>query len=351
MLDYDFGSRHPLKPQRLRRAMELLQAVSGIEPVDPGPGRREDALILHAEDYVLAVQNLSGGDHLPDGYVKNYGFGSADNPPFLGMYEASLAYLAGSVRAAEAVREGAPLAVNLSGGLHHAHRARASGFCIFDDPAIALAILRERFERVAYVDIDVHHGDGPQWLFYEDHRVLTCSIHQTGRTLFPATGFVNESGPAFTSVNVPLEADTTGDVWLWAFEKGILAALERFQPQAIVLQMGTDAHDLDPLGRLRVSAQEWVEAVRRVRDLGLPTVAIGGGGYNIDLVPRMWVAAVLTLMHREVPEEIPAPFAEAWGVPRFYDTRIPGPRESQRDAAEDVVAELETLVLPNIPTP
>jgi acetoin utilization protein AcuC len=351
MLAYDFGPEHPLKPERLRRAVPLIRALTGIEPTDPGPGKPEDALRIHADDYVHAVRNLSGGDHLPNGYLGNYGFGSVDNPPFLGMYEAALAYLAGTVRAAEDVRGGAPLAINLSGGLHHAHRARASGFCVFDDPAVALAILRERFDRVAYIDIDVHHGDGPQWLFYDDHRVLTCSIHQTGRTLFPATGFVNETGPAFTSVNVPLEAGTTGDVWLWAFSRGILPAIGRFKPQAIVLQMGTDPHDLDPLGRLRLTVQEWVEAVRLVRDLGLPIVATGGGGYNLDTVPRMWAAAVLTLMGLEVPEALPEPLASEWGVYRFFDTVVPGPRGSRLQEAEDVIAELETLVLPNVPSP
>lgn len=350
MLAYDFGPRHPLKPERLRRAVELLERTAGVVPIDPGLADRSDLLRVHAEDYVHTVESLSAGDHLPEGFKFNYGFHSADNPPFVGMYEAALAYCGGGVRAAQAVRDGAYRAYNLGGGLHHAQRARASGFCLFDDPAICVDILRERFERVAYVDIDVHHGDGVQWIFYEDPTVLTCSIHETGRTLFPATGFVDETGPCWTSVNVPLEPETTGDVWLAAFEGGILPALERFAPGAIVLQMGTDPHFSDPLGHLRVTAQEWRGAVQRIHALGVPVVAIGGGGYHLETVPRMWAGAVHVLAGLDVPEQLPRDLAEAWQSPTFDDPELPIPRESGREEAERLVAQLGNLVIPNIPT-
>jgi acetoin utilization protein AcuC len=355
MLAYDFGPEHPLKPERLRRTIELLQRF-GIESIDPGLGDPADALRVHSESYVDAVRRLSHMivDHACEieraewdriGYPQ--GFGSMDNPPFGGMYEASLAYLAGTVEAAKAVRDGAPLAINLSGGLHHALPDRASGFCIFDDPAVAMHILLEKYDRVAYVDIDLHHGDGVQWIWYEDPRVLTYSIHQDPRGFFPGTGYATETGETCTCVNAPLEAATTGDTWLWAFENTALPALEQFKPGAIVLQMGTDPHFLDPLGHLQVAAQDWLSAIMLVKGLGIPLVAVGGGGYNLTTVPRMWSAATLTLMDLPFEDKIPEDLALEWTMPYFFDPEPPV--NGKRREAEGVVMWLEENVLPNVP--
>jgi acetoin utilization protein AcuC len=241
------------------------------------------------------------------------------------MYEAALAYVAGSAAAARAVCDGAPLAYGIGGGLHHARLAEASGFCTFNDCAVACDILLEKFERIAYVDIDVHHGDGVQWLFFDEPRVLTCSIHENPRTLYPGTGFVIETGADYSAVNVPVEAKTTGDVWLWAFSHGIMPVLEQFQPEAIVLQMGADSHFLDPLAHVNNAAQDWLAAVRLIRDFGVPIVALGGGGYDMTTVPRMWTAGCLTLAGLDVPERIPEPFASDWGAPTFLDDYAHGP--------------------------
>lgn len=337
MLRYDFGPRHPLRPERLRRAIELLERW-GVHATDPGEGRVEDVLRVHDPAYVEVVRKISAGESVREEVRRLSGLTLPDTPVFSGMFEASLAYVAGSVRAAEVVRDGGMIAFNVSGGLHHAHRGRASGFCVFNDAAIALAILRESFARVAYVDLDVHHGDGVQSLFESDPSVLTCSIHESPQTLFPGTGHAEEGGAAGTAVNVPLAAGTTGDVWLWAFEHGILAPLERFDPDAIVLQMGVDAHETDPLAHLRVTAQEWLAAVELVGDLGLPLVAVGGGGYNLDNVPRMWAAACLALMGRTPPERLPDDLAQRWGVATTFDAVLPEPRGSGRREAEAAVA-------------
>lgn len=323
ILRYSFGPGHPLKPERLRRTIALLRHL-GVNPLDPGPGEIGDVLRVHDADYADAVRDIdlriSGGESRRDW---SHGFGSMDNPPFAGMFEASLAYVSATAAAARAVVNGAPVAFGIGGGLHHALRNRASGFCIFDDPAIACHILRERFERVAYVDIDVHHGDGVQWIFWDDPSVLTCSIHEDGRTLFPGTGFVDETGAEHSALNVPLQAKTTGDVWLTAFERTILPALERFEPGAIVLQLGTDSHRDDPLGHIRSGQSEWLSAVKRIRDLGIPIVAVGGGGYNLDTVPRMWSSAVLELARAEYADVLPEPFALEWGVKTFSDEAQP----------------------------
>src|SRR5205807_2839998 len=250
-------------------------------------------------------------------------------------------YTAGSVAAANAVKNGAQLAYNISGGLHHAQRSNASGFCVFNDPAIACHILREKYNKVAYVDIDVHHGDGVQALFYDDPTVLTCSIHQDGRTLYPGTGFVEETGAQDSSINVPLLPKTTGDVWIWAFENGIMPAVKNFKPEAVVLQMGTDTHFLDPLAHIQNTAQEWLRAVAMIRDLNLPIVALGGGGYNLTTVPRMWVASCLTLANQPIPDHVAEPYATEWSMPKYFDAELPQPREQGREHAEKVVRWLE----------
>lgn len=334
ILRYDFGPQHPLKPERLRRTVELLGRY-GVEPIDPGPGRVEDLLRVHDEEFVRAVQAIDAGEGTPEMRTR-HGFGSTDNPPFPGMWEASLAYVSATVRAAEAVRDGAPLAFGIGGGLHHAHRSKASGFCIFDDPAIACSILLERFERVAYVDIDVHHGDGVQWIWYDDPRVLTVSIHESGRTLFPGTGFTHETGAEFTSLNIPVVAKTTGDVWLDAFERVVPDALERFAPQAIVLQLGTDTHFLDPLGHVLAAQSHWLGAVLQIKAMGLPIVAVGGGGYNLRTVPRMWASACLELAGVPYEDELPEDLAVQWGIPTFADDECP---EGVGGSAVDVVVE------------
>lgn len=348
MLRYDFGTKHPLKPERLHRTARLIERFDFVNVVDPGLGAREDVLRVHDPGYVDAVELMSSGFFAPDGFRNKGGFGSVDNPPFIGMYEASLAYVGGVVAAANDILGGAHRAFSLSGGLHHAMRAKASGFCIFNDAAIALHILKQRFQRVAYVDIDVHHGDGVQQIWYDDPSVLTCSIHEDGRTLFPGTGTLDETGAEFSALNVPLEAKTTGDVWLWAFANTILPALETFKPQAIVLQLGTDTHFLDPLGHIRCTAQEWLGAVEAIHELDVPVLAVGGGGYNLQTVPRMWTAACLTLCGRRVPCRLPEDLAEEWGTPFFFDEQLPEPRGSGWFRAEETVDLLLRKVIPNV---
>lgn len=197
-------------------------------------------------------------------------------------------------------------------------------------------MLLERFDKVAYVDIDVHHGDGVQWIWYDDTRALTCSIHQDGRTLYPGTGGVEETGKDYTAINVPLAPGTSGDVWLWAFEEVIMKGLSKFAPGAIVLQMGTDAHRLDPLARLNLRVQDWLVAIKMVKSFGVPIVAVGGGGYNLTTVPRMWVAACLTLTGQPIPETLPTELAEKWNVSAFLDSEE-GDQNLGREEAEGVV--------------
>ncbi len=359
MLAYDFGPQHPFRPERLQLCVELLSHYA-IECKDPGVANEKDALRTHSKEYIETFKQIdkliAGLDDLNDeefekSAVIKHGFASGDNPPFHGMWQASLDFTAGTIRAAEEVRDGAKIALTLGGGLHHCSRDKASGFCLLDDPAIACSILRDKFERVAYVDIDLHHGDGVQWIWYDDPTVLTCSIHESGRTLFPGTGFSAETGTQFTSLNVPLEAYTTGDVWLDAFRRGILPAIERFQAQAIVLQMGSDPHFSDPLGHLQVAEQDWIQAVRDVKALGLPLVACGGGGYNMNSVVRMWSAAILELSGIEYDDTLPKELVEKWQMPTYSDAAPPGPSGKGSKAADEAIQYLHNHHLKEMPTP
>ena len=326
-MDYNFGPAHPLLPERLQRLSTILTALRVFDPIDPGPGNVEDVLRVHAEDYVDAIRKYSEiprKEYMDEQFEEAYsfGFGTLDVPAFPAMYTASLAYCAGTAAAARCVASGEALAYSIGGGLHHALRSKAAGFCIFYDCAIACDILLEKYDRVAYVDIDVHHGDGVQWMYYDDPRVLTCSIHEDPRSLWPGTGAVDESGADFTSLNVPILDRTTGDVWLETFRNTIIPALELFNPGAIVLQMGADSHYLDPLAHLRNDAANWLGAVESVRDLNIPIVALGGGGYDITTVPRMWAAACLALNRQEVPRYVPEPMASKWKTPTFLDENM-----------------------------
>lgn len=355
MLAYDFGPQHPFRPERLARCTELLSRF-GVEPVDPGVASLDDALRVHSAEYLNLVRRLDErirGSELEvsrEEYdaLTSAGFLSGDNPPFPGMWEASLCFTAGTVRAAFDVAGGAPRALTLGAGLHHAQREKASGFCILNDPAIACSILLERFERVVYIDIDLHHGDGVQWIWYDDPRVLTISIHESGRTLYPGTGFTHETGANFSSLNIPLAAGTTGEVWLDAFRRIVPRAVEQFDPGAVVLQIGSDPHFSDPLGHLNVSAQEWLDAVRIVDGFGLPLVACGGGGYNMNSAVRMWSAAILVLSGIEFGDSVPEDLAQAWDMPTFFDSMLPGPSGSGQAEAAQVVEWFESSFLPGL---
>ncbi len=325
---YQFSESHPLKPQRLQLLNELLSAYGLFQYLDrrkPEPIEERELRRVHTQEYIDVVRILSEGGPVMDAH--RWGFSAyGDNPPFLGMWDAALAYTSATVACAYAVAGGEPLAINITGGLHHALRDRASGFCIFNDPAIAISILLEQFERVAYLDIDVHHGDGVQWLFYRNPRVLTVSIHESGKWLFPGTGFVNELGEGDavgTSINIPLAPFTDDELWWEAFQEIVPMVFERFQPEAVVLQMGADAHFLDPLAHLSLTAQGWIRAVAWAKLLGLPTVALGGGGYNLTTVPRMWAWAIATLVGAELPDETPESFSWHARIPTLSDSAPP----------------------------
>ena len=350
---YDLGPEHPLKPARVTKTYELLQcygALSHVEVRRPNPCPLDMLQRVHSSEYIETVDRLSAGEHVPLPF--RYGFGYGDNPVFPDMWESSLLYTGASLDAAEVIVSGEmSRAMNIAGGLHHAHRDRAAGFCVFNDCVVAILKLREKFERVAYVDIDVHHGDGVQEAFYDDPQVLTVSIHETGQTLFPGTGFVREMGIGRGigySVNVPLWPYTDDETWYWAFREGAWPIIEAFKPQAVCLECGADPHYLDSLARLSLTAQGWLRAVEDVMSLGVPVVALGGGGYNLTTVPRMWTLAFSTVFGVPLPDETPECFSDHGRIPTLRDHEeppiAPYAREQARAYARQTVSEIRERI-------
>jgi acetoin utilization protein AcuC len=318
-LNYDFGPDHPLKPVRVELTVGLIRscgftAAADVVTLPRARFGEDDVLRLHRPDYVEAVRRLSADPGAGGG--QRYGLGPGDNPVFRGMHEASLEVCGASVAAAQAVWEGRALrAFNPAGGLHHALPDRASGFCIYDDPAFAIDwLLRHGAQRVAYLDVDTHHGDGVQAMFYDDPRVLTISLHETGRYLFPGTGFPDEVGEGDargTSLNLPLPPATSGEVYLEAFDAVVPAALDAFAPEVLVTQLGCDTHVTDPLAHLALTTDDYASLAERLRSLadrhtGGRWVAVGGGGYQIaTVVPRAWTIYFARLCDQELPLELP----------------------------------------------
>jgi len=314
-LAYDLGPDHPLAPVRVELTHALIDALGlaagpGVVRPAPVPFDPADLTHVHEPAYVAAVRDLSdrlrGADD-PAAAARAagagaHGLGAGDTPAFAGMHEASLAVVGATVTAAREVLAGrARHAFNPGGGLHHAMPARAAGFCVYNDPALAIdALLRAGAERVAYVDVDVHHGDGVEEAFRGDPRVLTVSLHESGRFLFPGTGEpddVGDPGAEGSVVNVPLAPRTPGEVWLGAFDAVVEPVVRAFAPDVLVTQLGCDTHHLDPLAHLTLTLDDLAAVYARLHRLaheaaGGRWVATGGGGYRlVDVVPRAWALA------------------------------------------------------------
>jgi len=315
--NFDYGREHPLRMERLGLTWRLMCAyglttLPGARVVTPEPAAETDIARYHTREYLDVLKRADRGLDPADGAV--YGLGLGDNPVFRGLWEVAQLVAAGSLTAADLVASGqADRAFHFAGGLHHAFPDRASGFCYVNDAVLAILRLREHGLRVAYIDIDAHHGDGVQHAFYGDPNVMTISTHERGERLFPGTGFVREkgegSGVGF-SVNLPLEAYTDSAVYLPAFEAVVPPLIERFKPDVIVAQLGVDAHRTDPLTHLALDVQGFARAVARIAALAPRLVALGGGGYDLRNVPRMWTVAWAVLNGVELPPTLPDAFAD-----------------------------------------
>lgn len=323
---YDFGPGHPLAPVRVQLAERLMRDFAlfdhaNVERLEEiALADIEDVLRVHDLSYVQAVQRASIDPSFVDG---SRGLGTSDNPVFAGVHDAALRVCGATMRVTRAVHSGQfDHALNIAGGLHHAMPERAEGFCIYNDIGVAIGwLLEQGIERVAYVDVDVHHGDGVQAMFWDDPRVMTISIHESPASLFPGTGFPTEIGGVNapgTSVNVALPAGTGDQGFLRALHAVVPDLLGAFDPQILVTQQGVDMHFEDPLAHLTVSMDGLRMAMESLhrwahRYAGGRWIAVGGGGYSWeDVVPRAWTHLLAELSgHRIAPEtEVPAAFVD-----------------------------------------
>ena len=321
LLGYRWSDSHPMNPLRLELTVALateLGVLDGVELVRPEPAGDDVLRTVHTADYLAAVRAASAPGTPTYRDDDPHGLGTADDPIFPGMHDAAALVAGGSVQAARAIAAGtATRAVNIAGGMHHAMPGRASGFCVYNDAALAIAaLLAAGVERVAYVDVDVHHGDGVQAVFYDDPRVLTISLHESPRTLFPGTGLPGEVGAGAavgTAVNVALPAGTGDAGWLRAFHAVVPGLLAAFRPTVLVTQHGADAHAEDPLANLQLTVDGQRAAQLALRELadrltGGRWLAVGGGGYAlVRVVPRTWTHLLAIVLDRDVDPATPLP--------------------------------------------
>ena len=348
-----------MKPIRLRNTYELLLSYQAFEPenvqlVEPRPATEQEILSFHTIEYVRAVQNSTKGRGLTSQSAFN--LGTTDNPSYKGIYEASCWSTGASLKAVQLlIARGANATFNISGGLHHAMPGYAHGFCVFNDPVIAIKALVSEGMRVAYVDIDCHHGDGVQHAFYDTDKVITISLHEDGAYLFPGTGYPQEIGTGEGrgySVNVPLYPYTSDEVYLWAFQEVVPPLLASFKPDALVTQLGIDSHYLDPITHLALTVQGYGKVVAELRKLAPSKwLALGGGGYSIQAVARAWTLAFGIISGQDFPDKIPSSYSEQHNVTELTDHQ--GPKfenlivHETRNFATKSVQAVQRLVFPH----
>ncbi len=358
-LDYNLGPSHPLRPIRVKLTHDLLEskgilAHSSVKVIEPRSATRSEILLFHEEAYVRLVEKYSekGSGVLDMG----------DTPAFKGCYEATSLVVGASLKACEVIMDGqASHAFNPSGGLHHAHPERASGFCIFNDPAISIRYLKSKFgvKRLVYLDIDAHHGDGVMYGFYGDPSLLDIDFHESGKFLFPGTGFPDETGSGEAKglkVNIPLPPETGDDAYLKAFRALVPGLVRKFRPEIILVQCGADGHIDDRLANLRLTTNTYQEVLSEVHKLahelcGGRLLLFGGGGYTLANVPRVWAVAFSRLAGLRPDNSIPP----AWGEEftklthedppsAFYDKPTKDSPETQKEV-DRVLTELRPLLV------
>ncbi len=357
-LEYNLGPYHPLRPVRVKLTYDLLKfkgLLEGdtVEVVEPRLASRDEILLFHEDAYVKLVEKYSEkGSGLLD---------MGDTPAFKGCYEATSLVVGASLKACDLIMSGKfSHAFNPSGGLHHAHPDRASGFCIFNDPAVAISYLKtgHNVKRLLYLDIDAHHGDGVMYGFYEDPSVLDIDFHESGRFLFPGTGFPDEIGEGEAKglkVNVPLLPETGDQAYLNAFRQLVPELVRKFRPEIILVQCGADGHFDDRLAHLRLSTNVYREIVGEVHRLAHELcngrfLLLGGGGYALANVPRVWAVAFATLAGLKPSNEIPLEWSKEFKALAGEDPPTALHDEPTNDSSmtleetERVLEELRTLL-------
>lgn len=312
---FSYGDNHPFQLHRYGLALELLEAyglleLPGMERRDCKPVTDEQILSFHTPAYLQRLKEFSASDEPRADFM--FGLGDADCPVFKGLYDYAALGAGATLEACRLIEEERfDSVLSLAGGWHHGHPARASGFCYLNDAVIAINWLRERGRRVAYLDLDAHHGDGVQEGFYADDQVLTVSLHESGVYFFPGTGFEDETGTGRGqgyTVNLPLLAHTDDPLYMRAFDEVVYPLLAAFNPDIIVAQIGADAFRTDPLTRLEITTHSYAYIMRKLQALAIPWVALGGGGYDLMNTARAWTIAWGAMNHLVLPPRLPAAF-------------------------------------------
>ena len=379
--DYDYGGGHPLKMIRLKLTYELLKRYGvfltpspyngplphtlptcgggqggGAVVIEAEPCPRAEAEWVHSPAYLDVLKGIDEGK-VPEA-LGRYGLGYGDNPAFRGVYAGSMLSTGASLQAARLVHSGgARYAFNISGGLHHAMPGRASGFCYINDPAVAIEYLRREGRKVIYIDIDAHHGDGVQHFFYDTDEVMTVSLHESGRWLFPGTGYPEDMGEgrgSGYSINLPFLPGTGDEVFSWGFFELVPKLVATFRPDVIVAQLGCDTFDSDPLTHLRLTTNGFMKMVEGILGFGLPVVALGGGGYDVTNVARAWSLAFAAMAGMELPDKLPDASRKMLRDEGYTgDTLMDEPQkmdkaelERQRDFAGEMLGKIERDILP-----
>ncbi|WP_026676610.1 acetoin utilization protein AcuC [Fictibacillus gelatini] len=325
LLNYKFNDDHPFNHFRVKLTYDLLNSMGALteeQVIPPLEACDEQLALIHDRAYIEAVKKAGEGDY-DESASLTFGLGTEDTPIFPHMHEASALIVGATLQAVDMVMDGkATHALNLSGGLHHGFRGKASGFCIYNDCSIAIEYMRRKYGvKVLYVDTDAHHGDGVQWAFYDDADVCTLSIHETGRYLFPGTGQITEKGQGKGygfSFNLPIDAFTEDESWIELYKTSLLEIADYFKPDVIFTQNGADAHFLDPLTHLCSTMKTYDTIPRLAKTIadaycGGRWIAVGGGGYDIwRAVPRAWARIWLVMNGIEASGPLPSTWLNKW---------------------------------------
>ncbi len=360
--NFDYGPSHPLRMERLKLAHDLMEAyglfdLEYVDYIEAKPASMEEVLRFHKKEYleILKIANKGKTKH----EFWSYGLGPGDNPVFKGLLDWSLLAVGASLQATRFVESGrGRIAFNMAGGLHHAMESRASGFCYLNDPVIAIYYLLDKGYKVAYIDIDAHHGDGVQWAFYETDSVLTISFHQSGQTLFPGTGSESELGRGKGlgyAVNIPLWPGTNDEILLHSFMEIVPPLIKKFQPDFVVTQLGVDTFEKDPLANLCITTEGFCKIIRWYKNNLSRWIALGGGGYDLFNVARAWTLAWAIMIDRNIEDELPEEFRSKLG--RFGYHKVSHLRDltksektslqvKAKDEAERVVGFLKRNLFP-----
>jgi acetoin utilization protein AcuC len=317
---YDLGTGHPFDPRRVEMMLDLLKEYGlSIETLEPEPVKPDELLPIHDETFIQIIEAVSRGEKILN--LEEYGLGTLDNPVAIGMAEGARFQVGGTLLGARLLLQNkAKKILQLGGGFHHARFNKAEGFCIYNDLALAINEMIKTGWHVLYLDIDAHHGDGVQEIFYSDENVMTISLHESGEYLFPGTGWIHELGKGMgrgLKLNLPLEPFTEGDSFIEVFEGIVPKALSWFKPDAIIVQAGVDAHYSDALADLMLTSFDFQKIFKRIIELAdkfsngkiLFTL---GGGYSFTAAPRIWTILLFTLFNLNIPNFLPLSWINRW---------------------------------------